>query len=367
MKKFLLLLLLITAWASNAFSQNDEKEGPRIFGASKMLLTGNAQASFVMDSANVNFGELAFKPIFLWSLSDKLFIESEVEIETSEEGPELVLEFVNMCYKITPYTTLHFGRFLPKFGMYRGRLGEAFVNRFGTDPVGFGDGGIGPMVEEGIGVEGGIPLGSAKMNYDIWVSDGPQLIEGGDDAGQFEYEAYTDNNKNKAIGGRIGVLPFSNSSLELGFSYEMADKTGGTSSDVESVGVQMMAVDANFFHTISPLKSTVRILGEWKNQMVDDAFYPDIEDSINDNNSSALYGVVALRPSLVDSKVLRNLEVAFRYSSFMRPEGGWGGKDLTQTAVALDYWLKWNCVAKLMWQHQTDELDQFIFQLVYGF
>ena len=132
MKKILLLLLLITVCALNAFSQNDEKEGPRIFGTNKMLLTGNAQASFIIDTNQVNFGELAFKPIFLWSLSEKLFIESEIEIETGEGSPELVLEFVNMCYKISPYATIHFGRFLPKFGMYRGRLGEAFVNRFAT-------------------------------------------------------------------------------------------------------------------------------------------------------------------------------------------------------------------------------------------
>jgi hypothetical protein len=236
--------------------------------------------------------------------------------------------------------------------------------------VGFGDGGIGTMDEVGIGAQGGINLGSGKINYSLWVSDGPQLLTGEGDpaeAGQFDYEAYTDNNKNKAIGGRVGLLPFSNSCMEIGFSYENASKTGDQYSDLQNVGVNMMAVDANFFHTITPLKSTLRLLGEWKHQKVDNAFYPAIEDSVNDNTSSAYYVTAALRPSLVDGKIVRNFEIAFRYSSFMRPENGWGGSDLTQTAVALNYWLKWNCVFKIMWQKQSEVAGQFVAQIVYGF
>jgi hypothetical protein len=108
-------------------------------------------------------------------------------------------------------------------------------------------------------------------------------------------------------------------------------------------------------------------VGEWKGQQVDGAFYPDIQDSLMDNKSSTYYVAASLRPSLVDNKFFRNLEIAFRYSSFMRPANGWGGDDLTQTALALNYWLKWNCVFKIMWQQQTGEADQFVAQLVYGF
>jgi hypothetical protein len=110
------------------------------------------------------------------------------------------------------------------------------------------------------------------------------------------------------------------------------------------------------------------LIGEWKNQKVGDAYYPDIEDSIVDNNSSTWYATVSLRPSLLENAFLRNLEIAFRYSDFNRPENApWGGDDLTQTAIALDYWLKWNCVFKIMWQNQTDQADQFVAQIVYGF
>ena len=95
-------------------------------------------------------------------------------------------------------------------------MGEGYLNRFPTNPVGFGDGGIGPMVENGIGIVGGLQLGVSKLNYDLYLSDGPQLItEDPSMAGNFEYEAFLNNNKNIAFGGRIGFLPLSNDFSKL--------------------------------------------------------------------------------------------------------------------------------------------------------
>jgi hypothetical protein len=376
MTRVILILLLIAGCSHVVFAQADSGSH-RFFGSNKFIITGDGEVVFVADSGNVNFTNVNFKPIFLWKLSDKLFVESEVEIETGDGFVDIGLEYINMCYAVNPYLTVHGGRFLPQFGMYRGRVGEAFINRFATDPVGFGDGGIGPSDEVGVGAQGGLPLGDAKMNYSVWVSIGPQLLTGADDpteAGQFDYEAYTDNNKNKAIGGRIGFLPFTNSCLEVGFSDENAAKTGDQHSPLQNVGVNMMAIDANFFHKIPAIKSTLRLLGEWRAQNVDKANYPVAGDTTGeetftfDNNSSAWYATASLRPSSVNNKFLRNLEVAFRYSEFQRPKDApWGGSNLTQTAIALNYWLKWNCVAKIMWQNQSDASGQFLMQLVYGF
>src|SRR5690349_10551789 len=118
MKKMLLLLLLAIGCVSFGFSQNDEKEGPRNFGSNKLVITGDGEAKFFADSGNVNFGEVNFKPIFLWKLSDRLFVESEVEIETGDGFPDVGLEYVNMCYIVNSHLILHGGRFLPQFGMY---------------------------------------------------------------------------------------------------------------------------------------------------------------------------------------------------------------------------------------------------------
>ena len=375
MKKLILLTTFICSMHF-AFSQS-ENESPRLFGNSKFMLTGNAEMNMSIDSGSFNFADLAFKPIFLWHLSDKLFIEAETEIATGPEGVELVLEYANMCYFLNDYMTIHAGRFLPKFGAFRGRLGESFLNRFGLNPVGFGDGGIGPMIENGIGIQGGIPLGSAKMNYDFWVSNGPHLIDGAEDpanAGQFDYEAYSDNNKDKAIGGRIGILPFSNSSLELGFSFENAAKTGDAYSALENTGLKMMAFDLEYFKNISAISSTIRICGEYKSQKVDKVDYPVFGDSLNavysfDNTSSAMYGTFSIRPSASESNFVRNIELAVSYSSFDRPkEAMWGSeKQLTQTAVSLDYWLRWNSTLKFTYGKNSDSDNLYVVQFVYGF
>ena len=140
MKKNLRLLTFLFGMGVmqlSAQAQN-ENESPRLFGNSKFMLTGNAEVKYTNDTATSNFGDLAFKPIFLWHLTDKLFIEAETEIGTGPDGVELVMEYANMCYFVNDYLTIHGGRFLPKFGAYRGRLGESFVDRFAINPVGFG-------------------------------------------------------------------------------------------------------------------------------------------------------------------------------------------------------------------------------------
>jgi hypothetical protein len=370
MKRKLILYILFVGIAKIGFAQSDGS----MFGNNKFLLTGNAEALFVVDTGTANFTNVNFKPIFLWKLSDKLFVESEVEIETGDGDAHVGLEYVNMCYIANPYLTLHMGRFLPKFGAYRGKLGEAYINRFATDPIGFGDGGIGPMNEVGVGAQGGIPLGLMRMNYDVWISNGPQVAHdettGDQMKGDFEYEAYTDNNKDKAYGGRVGLLPFHNSSLEVGFSYEHASRTGDQYTLLEKTALDMMALDLNYYKNITPLKSTIRVIGEWKSQ---NEMYPVVADVESYSSmKSTFYGTVSIRPSLMQNKILRNLELAFRYSEFNLKNvkadnvSTDEGKP-TRTCVALDYWFKWNCVLKLMWQKQTDVVDQYFLQMVYGF
>ena len=370
MKK-LELLLLLCIWAGIAHAQVDADEKPRDFGANKLVITGHAEITGTFDSTTSNFGDAGFSVIFLNKLSDKLFAESELEIATDEGEVEVGLEHANLVWLANKYVAFHVGRFVPHFGLYRGRLGEGFINRFPGDPAGFGDGGIGPMEQMGIGAMGGIPLGVMKMNYDVWVSNGIQLLHSSaEDVGQFEYEAYLDNNKNKAIGGRIGLLPFSNSSLELGFSYENDAKTGDMGTPEEGVGANMMAIDGNFYHQINQIKSTVRISGEFKKQDVTKYTYQidSAESYTFDNSLTAWYATISLRPSGASGNFLRNLEIAYRYSQFNLPsDAPWGGDAITRTVIALDYWLKWNCVAKLALQNETGMGSQFLAQVYYGF
>ncbi len=340
-------------------------------GQNKFVILGDAEAKYTATKGESGFGDINFKPIFLWRISDKLFIEAEVEIETGEGEVDVGLEYANMCYMVNPYLILHAGRFLPKFGAYRGRMGEAFINRFANDPTGFGDGGIGAMNETGVGAIGAIPVGDVKLNYDLYVSNGPQLLTDPESAGQFEYEAYTTNNKSSAIGGRIAILPFANSSLEIGYSFQNKSKTGDAGTPYEKIGVNMQAVDLNYFHNITGIKSTIRFTGEFKYQKTDNATYIK-EDGTTPftfkNVSTAYYECASIRPSLADNKIVRNFELAERYSFFNRPTNApWGGSNVSQLEMALDYWLHWNSVVKFCYFKQREEPSAFSAQVVFGF
>ena len=375
-KIFLPLLLLLSAnilqaqIVSDAGQSNTSNVSSKD-GQNKFAIFGNAEMTFFSDKNDVQFGEVNFKPIFLWRISDNLFVEAEPEFETGGGSLDIGLEYANMCLFVNEYLILHAGRFLPKFGAYRGRMGEGFINRFPTDPVGFGDGGIGAMNEVGIGAQGGFGIGDVKFNYDLYISNGPILIsDTTENAGQFEYEGYVGNNKGKAIGGRVGFLPLTNSSLEIGYSFQNKTKTGDAGSPYEDVGLFMQAVDFNYFGHITPMQSDVRLIAEWKHQKVDKVTYYDpnnIPYSF-DNSPSAYYVTGAIRPVHVHNLFIHNLELAARYSQFKRPlEAHWGGGDTHQFAISLDYWLKWNSLIKLTYQTQKDEPNAFFGQVVFGF
>src|SRR6266498_1745038 len=179
-KTFLLLLLLsgniLQAQIVSDSNQSNATAVSSKDGQNKFAIFGNAEMTFFSDKNNAQFGEVNFKPIFLWRVSDKLFVEAEPEFETGGGSLDIGLEYANMCLFVNKYLILHAGRFLPKFGAYRGRMGEGFINRFAANPTGFGDGGIGAMNETGVGAIGAIPVGDVKLNYDLYVSNGPQLL-----------------------------------------------------------------------------------------------------------------------------------------------------------------------------------------------
>lgn len=366
MKKIIIAIVSLLAGSI----LNAQSEASKSAGSNKFVILGNAEAKFTATKDEAGFGDINFKPIFLWKISDKLFTEAEVEIETGDGEASVGLEYVNMCYMVNPHLILHAGRFLPKFGAYRGRMGEAFLNRFASDPTGFGDGGIGAMNENGIGAIGAFNAGNAKINYDLYLSNGPQLLTDPENAGQFEYEAYTANNKYTAIGGRVAILPFQSSSLEIGYSFQNKSKTGDAGSDYLNVGETMQAVDLNYFHNIPGIKSTVRLTGEFKYQKVDKTTYMKDDETpyTFDNAPTAYYASASIRPSLVNSKFVRNLELAGRYSFFNRPaDAPWGGSNVSQEEFALDYWLHWNSLVKFCYDKQRDTPAAFNAQIVFGF
>ena len=223
--------------------------------------------------------------MFLWKLSDKFFFESEIEIMndgTADNSAVFDLEFAKLSFALNKYMTIGAGRMLTPFGAYGERWEPVHIERFPNshllpnDDLLPDDTHLYYGAIMGVDVRGGIPLGSAKMNYSLYISNGPLLSkdENGNPTGVIQYENLLDeNNNNKEVGGRIGLLPLSNSSLEIGFSAKHGIAGDRGDSVYGKTGATAYAVDLSYVKSIEAIKSTINIRGQFNSLKVDKANY----------------------------------------------------------------------------------------------
>lgn len=166
------------------------------------------------DEKESSFVGSAFAPIFLFKLSDRLMFEAELEFVLEGNELEVGLEYADVMYVLNKNMTIRAGKFLLPFGTFMERLHPSWINRFSTRPLGFGHDGIAPASGIGVELRGAFDLGGPTLNYSIYSTNGPRLKDGSDEpeeAGMLMFKNYEDNNTSKAFGGRIGLLPFSDS------------------------------------------------------------------------------------------------------------------------------------------------------------
>lgn len=301
----------------------------------------------------------AFAPIFLFKHSNKLMFEAELEFQLENNKLEIGLEYADIMYVINDNLTIRAGKFLLPFGTFMERLHPAWVNRLPTRPLGFGHDGIAPSSGIGVELRGAFDLGGAKLNYSVYSTNGPRLKDGEeepDEAGMLSFNNYEDNNKSKAFGGRIGLLPFGDSSTEIGFSTYSTNGSGATDSVYEDVGAFLYAVDFSFVKQISGISGVVDIKAQYNNSNIDDATYiemhedGDEEEYTFDNESNSFYTQLSYRPTMADSDFMKKLELVGRYSNFNAPEGAEWEEQSEQYAFGLNYWLSWRSLIKVAYQ-----------------
>ncbi len=316
------------------------------------------------DEKESSFVGSAFAPIFLFKLSDRLMFEAELEFVLEGNELEVGLEYADVMYVLNKNMTIRAGKFLLPFGTFMERLHPSWINRFSTRPLGFGHDGIAPASGIGVELRGAFDLGGPTLNYSIYSTNGPRLKDGSDEpeeAGMLMFKNYEDNNKSKAFGGRIGLLPFSDSSTEIGFSAYSTNGVGNQDSQYENVGVFLYALDFSFIKQIAPLKGIIDIKAQYNNSNVDAATYTeehedgDIEEYTFDNESNSFYTQLSYRPTMSDSNFLKKLEFVGRYSNFNAPEGAEWEEESTQLALGINYWLSWRSVVKMSYQTTDKE------------
>lgn len=335
-------------------------------GESRFLLRGYAHSGLQITDETSTFEGGAFNPLFIYKQSDRLLFESELEMALLGDQLEIGLEYVNISYLLTRTTVLRVGKMLTPFGIFVPNLHPAWINKFPGPPLGAGHhDGVLPSSDIGVELRGAGYVGPLKANYSIYVSNGPFLNSGDEEAeegGMLHFGEFPDNNKNKFVGGRVGLLPFRNSSLELGVSL-MTGKVGEEHSDYEDIGATLYGFDLTFVRSVPSLSSVVDIKGQYGIVDVDDAAFPVPDDETGElfydfeNRSTTYFVQASIRPALLESKIIRNLELVGRYSSLETPEEAVWGTAQTQWELGLNYWLNWRTLFKLSykWNDGADE------------
>lgn len=380
--------------ASIAFAQDetsDQKPAPSggdiKFVATGYFFSGAAWAPPANgEPEKLTFGETSINPVLLWSIGDNLIVESEIELQLQGqgsmeasptgyavgEGLSIDLEFANLSYILNDYLTFRVGTFISSVGVLQDWYHTPIANRFTDAPIGFGHGGLEPGSDLGFNITGGIPLGSAKMNYSVDLTTGPRLItEPGNEEGnqgQLIFEGINDNNINKNIGVKLGILPFSNSSLEFGGSFNTA-LVGNVNSEYSGIGATSLAGYLSLIQDIDALSGTLLFRGQYDQLKIDDASYAVADDTVGktftfNNVSSAYYAQLSYRPTMIDNKILRKLEIGARLADLSYPKDAPWGKEISQFAVSLIYWVHWNTLIKLQYEanHVVSQTEGTIVQ-----
>ncbi|HHC79758.1 MAG TPA: hypothetical protein ENK46_07740 [Flavobacteriia bacterium] len=302
-----------------------------------------------------------FAPIFLFKHSDRFMFESELEFSLSDGALEVGFEYADVMYVLNKYMTVRAGKFLLPFGTFMERLHPSWINRFTSKPLGFGHDGIAPSSDVGLELRGAFYLGNTKWNYSTYVTNGPTIKDGSiepDEAGMLAFENLIDNNNNKAFGGRIGFLPFADSSTEIGYSIFSANGTGDKDSQYENIGAFLYALDIAFVKQVNGLSGVVDFKGQYNHSKVDNATYFDAEENETytfDNVSDSFYVQLSYRPTMSGNNFVKNLEFVSRYSEYNTPEGAKWESNSSQYSFGLNYWISWRSLIKV--SYETSDIE----------
>jgi len=301
------------------------------FVDSKSTTNGATQKTNTVDGDNYEFS-----PMFLWRHNSNVLFEFEPSFTG---GSTLGVNWADVSYVAAPGLIIRAGYFVLPFGNYTKRLAAGWIDKLAVDPQGNGPAGS----DFGIEVEGGLPLGSAKMNYDISLTNGLQLQADG----SLQNVGLSDNNNNKTVCGRIGFLPLSNSSLEIGLSG-LVGNVGDAGTPNEAIKTEMYAVDLSYVKRIH--KVLLNVKGQFTSVNVDKNNYVNPTDSTQtftfNNVTTQLFAQASIRPVGLDNKILKNFELAYRYSYYNTPAGAAWQQNYTENDFGIDYWFTWRTVLK---------------------
>jgi hypothetical protein len=335
-------------------------------------LSGYADVGYQKSkSKDGSFTAGKFAPIFHFQYRDIVMLESELEIETEDGGEtDIKLEYLAIDWFVNDYMVFVAGKFLSPIGQFRQNLHPSWINKLPSAPPGFGHDGAAPISDVGAQIRGGLPLGSLRTTYALYVSNGPEL-NAVDEDGEIELEGIeaegfgNDNDGEKTYGGRFSVLPLPN--IELGFSAargkasvtaivdeDTEERTSVTGEETRDYAI--LGADYYFNYRFF----------EWRGEYVK----TDIGEAKTGLTSSekatweTWYTQVAYRINPT------KWEAVIRYTDFNSPHNS---EDQKQWALGANYLFASNFVGKIGYEvndgqaGKVSDQNQLLLQLTYGF
>lgn len=345
-----------------------------------MHITGYADVGYTeTESEDGSFNVGTFAPIFHFQYRDIVMLESELEIKIEDDGEtETNLEYLTIDWFINDYTALVAGKFLSPIGQFRQNLHPSWINKLASAPPGFGHDGAAPVSDMGFQLRGGFPMGKARANYAVYVSNGPELISTSED-GEYELEGIeaegfgSDADGEKVFGGRIGIIPFPGfelgfsaatgeavvTSIEAGHDGEEAEEEDDHGDEPLGLGRDYDVIGADFAWQIG----RANFRGEYvKTEVGDDEGHSITASKGGEWETWYTQGSYQIEQT--------KWEVVARYTDFDSPHNS---QDQKQWAIGTNYLFTESFIGKISYEFNDGQKESdadknvFLLQMAYGF
>jgi hypothetical protein len=344
-------------------------------GTEHLVIAGDAAFGFTNQQKSNSTFFAGIAPLILWQPTDRLLIEAAADIGVATDpsagsSTSFDLKIADASFIVNDYLVVGAGLFVVPFGQYHNHFDPSWIDKLPDDPLAFGDSALGPGSQVGIFARGAAPICGAKLVYDVYITNGPQLVTNDPGtAGSLNFSDFTDLNNGKAVGGRIGFLPFP--SVEMGYSFEYAQTAPQHFSHVYAL---LQALDLNVRQDIHGT-GVFTFRTEWIWSSVEHATYGGGSSGFGplsfSNYRTGGYTELAYRPTYCTNSFVRNLEFVTRYNLVRSSIAAPGGDHEQLWEFGVDYWLTPSAVIKVAYNVDNKMIgpDQnaFLLQLGIGF
>jgi hypothetical protein len=338
-------------------------------GNDQFLVSGFIWSGLDVPQHGVSSFDAAFKPVFLWKISDDLLAAASIEFEIGDNATEANIEYANINWNVADWLTLRAGVIISPMSTFQQNLHPQWINKLPDNPAFAEDSGLAPEKAMGFEARGGVRTDIGKITYSAFVSNGPSLITSGGQGGQLDLTEFSDVNNNKAVGGRFGYQPITE--LELAYAVQYND-VAPAGSGLGTVFLLLNDFSASYVAEKASLYGRI----DARLEIMYAHFLKDIDLGAGpfNNDRTGGYAQVAYRPTKA-GQVLKDLEAVLRYDYLNQPSGAPDPSDEQRWTVGLNYWISPRTVAKVAYEfdHVKDPTqsresnNMFMLQFATGF